>query len=249
MAKQQGKDRARRRPDVSQQGVILAPGSGQVVIAPDKFKGSLTAAEVASHLAVGLRRFRADLDIRLSPVADGGDGTLDAVVAGGYDLRAAVVSGPTGQPVDSGFAVREGRAVIELADASGLQRLPAGRFAPMTATSRGTGELVSAALDDGCTTIVIGVGGSACTDGGAGLLEALGARLLDRDGQPLPPGGAALARLEALDLAGLDPRLRRTTVRLASDVDNPLLGPPAQPRSTGHRRAPRLLRWTSWTGR
>lgn len=199
--------------------------AGHVVIAPDKFKGSLTAAEVASHVAIGLRRFRPDLDVRLSPVADGGDGTLDAVIASGYERRPVVVTGPTGVRVDSAFAVREGTTVIELADASGLNRLPGGRFEPMTASSRGTGELIAAAMDAGCTTVVIGVGGSASTDGGAGLLEALGARLLDDRGRPLRHGGGALADLASLDLSGLDPRLSRTAVLLASDVDNPLLGP------------------------
>jgi glycerate 2-kinase len=198
---------------------------GQVVIAPDKFKGSLTAAEVAGHLAAGLLRFRADLEVRLAPVADGGDGTLEAVLARGYTLLPVAVSGPTGKPADAAFAVRAKTAVVELAEASGLRRLPQGRLDPMNATSRGTGELLRAALDAGCEQIVVGLGGSACTDGGAGLLQALGVRLLDRQGRELGPGGAALRALHEVDLHGLDPRLAGARIVLASDVDNPLLGP------------------------
>jgi glycerate 2-kinase len=203
----------------------VGSSSGYVVIAPDKFKGSLTAAQAAAHLAAGLLRFRPDLPIRLAPVADGGDGTLEAVLACGYSLLPVVVSGPTGQPVDASFAVRADTAVVELSEASGLRRLPGGRLDPLRATSRGTGELVRAALDSGCAQIVVGLGGSACTDGGAGMLQALGVRLLDRQGQELGPGGAALRGLHEVDLDDLDPRLADTRIVLASDVDNPLLGP------------------------
>jgi glycerate kinase len=196
-----------------------------VVVAPDKFKGSLTAAQVAEHLAVGLRRYSPDLEIRLAPVADGGDGTLEAVLACGYTRRPVVVSGPTGEPIDADLAVRGRTAVVELAEASGLRRLPGGRLDPMRAGSRGTGELVRAALDAGCDEIVVGLGGSAGTDGGAGMLQALGARLLDRQGHELEPGGAALRGLHAVDLDGLDARLVGASIVLASDVDNPLLGP------------------------
>ena len=195
-----------------------------VVIAPDKFKGSLTAAQVADHVAAGLRRHEPTVDVRLAPVADGGDGTLEALAASGFRLVPVVVSGPTGQPVDAAFARRGEMAVVELAEASGLRRLPGGRPDPMQASSRGTGEQVRAALDQGCRQIVLGLGGSAGTDGGAGMLQALGVRLLDADGRDLPPGGEALRDLDAVDLDGLDPRLAGTAVILASDVDNPLLG-------------------------
>jgi glycerate 2-kinase len=199
-------------------------GTGHIVVAPDKFKGSLTAPQVAAHLAAGLRRFAPGADVRLAPVADGGDGTLDAVAACGYSLETVVVTGPTGEPVEAAFARRGSTAVVELAEASGLRRLPAGRLDPMNATSRGTGELLRAALDAGCDHIVVGIGGSASTDGGAGMLQALGARLLDRSGHELGPGGAALAALQSVDLDALDPRLADVRVVLASDVDNPLLG-------------------------
>ncbi|WP_432506631.1 glycerate kinase [Kineococcus arenarius] len=206
-----------------------------VVVAPDKFKGSLTASEVASLVAAGLRagfaaaRPAAPEDgLRVSevPVADGGEGTVDAAVAAGWRAVTATVAGPTGAPVRAAWAREEAgpAALVELAQASGLDRLPGGVREPLTATSRGTGELVRAALDDGAREVVLAVGGSACTDGGAGLLAALGARLLDADGQDLPDGGGALARLHRVDLAGLDPRVREVRWTLAADVDNPLLG-------------------------
>ena len=199
-------------------------GEGHVVVAPDKFKGSLTAGQVARHVAAGLRRALPGIDVREAPVADGGDGTVEAVVARGYELVSAVVSGPTGLPVAAAFGRHGRRAVIELSEASGLRRLPDARLDAVNASSRGTGELVRAALDAGCDEIVIGVGGSACTDGGAGMLQALGVRVLDGQGRELGPGGAALEGVVRVDPAGLDPRIRQARVVLASDVDNPLLG-------------------------
>jgi glycerate kinase len=199
--------------------------SGRVLIAVDKFKGSLTAAEVAGHVAAGIRAVRPGAEVEPLPVADGGDGTVDAAVAGGFTPREAVVTGPLGTPVTARFAVRDEVAVVEMAEASGLRLLPRGTFAPLTATTRGTGELVRAALDAGARRVVLGVGGSATTDGGAGMLSALGARFLDADGRDLPPGGGPLRHLAAADLSGLDARLAATEVVLASDVDNPLTGP------------------------
>ncbi len=199
--------------------------TGRVLVAADKFKGSLTAVEVAAHVTAGLHSVRPGLVVEALPVADGGDGTVDAAVAGGFERRAARVTGPLGEPVEAAYAVRGTAAVVEMAEASGLRHLPAGVFAPLTATTYGTGELLRAALDAGARTIVLGVGGSATTDGGAGMLSALGARLLDADGAPVAPGGGALAGLASADLSGLDPRLAGTEVVLASDVDNPLLGP------------------------
>lgn len=195
----------------------------RVVIAPDKFKGSLPADAVAEALATGIARTTV-ADIDLVPMADGGDGTVDAARRAGFTAARHTVTGPTGEPVEAVIAVQDGTAVIELAAASGLVLLPEEALAPMTATSRGTGELMAAALDAGCTRIVLGLGGSACTDGGAGLLAALGARLLDDRGGLLPDGGAALAELAGVDLSGLDPRLADTDVVVALDVDNPLLG-------------------------
>jgi glycerate kinase len=193
----------------------------RVLVAPDKFKGSLTAAEVAAAVAAGLREAGVQADEL--PVADGGEGTLDAALAAGYERLPVRATGPLGQPVEAAIAVREGVGVVELAAASGLALAP--ERDALRATSRGTGELLRAALDAGCTQIVLGIGGSACTDGGAGMLAALGARLLDGSGQDLPDGGGALGALNLVDLAGLDPRLREVEVVLASDVDNPLLGP------------------------
>jgi glycerate kinase len=198
--------------------------TNKVLIAPDKFKGSLTAAEVAARLSAGLAGAGFDGEIVSVPVADGGDGTVDAAVAAGYKRIDVPVSGPAGLPAAASFALRDGVAVIEAAQACGLVLLPPGELAPLTATTRGVGELVLAAARHGATRIVLGVGGSATTDGGAGMLQALGARLTDDAGNELPPGGAALARLAALDLSGLAD-LSGVEFELASDVDNPLLGP------------------------
>ncbi|MBB6344085.1 glycerate kinase [Nonomuraea muscovyensis] len=205
-----------------------------VLVAPDKFKGSLTAAEVADRVSAGL----GVPAVRL-PVADGGDGTVDAVVACGFTRVTVEVTGPTGQPVQASYAWHPtgtptgtpagdgpaGRptAVVELAEASGLRRLPGG-LEPLTATSRGTGELIAHALGRGARRIVLGLGGSACTDGGAGMVQALGARLLDANGDELGPGGAALTTLDRIDIANLAD-VSGVEFVVASDVDNPLLGP------------------------
>ncbi len=196
----------------------------RVVVAPDKFKGSLTATAVAAAVTVGLRRGVPGLEVVQHPVADGGDGTLEAALGAGYARVPVRVSGPLGDPVDTAYAVRDGTAVVEMADACGLVRMPPGRLAPLTASSAGLGEVVRAALDAGCARVVVGIGGSASTDGGAGMLGALGARFLDADGGDLPPGGGALARLARVDLGRLHPGLGRAEVVLATDVDNPLLG-------------------------
>jgi len=194
------------------------------VIAPDKFKGSLTAVEVAEAVAAGLRTAAPDVELRLTPVADGGDGTVDAAVSAGFERRRAQVRGPLGTPVSAEYAVSNHTAVVELAEASGLRRLPPGVFDPLHASTYGTGELIRAALDAGARTLVLGVGGSASTDGGAGMLAALGARFLDNSGDELEPCGASLAELASVDLTGLDERIAQTEVILATDVDNPLLG-------------------------
>ncbi|MCQ9163815.1 glycerate kinase [Arthrobacter sp. STN4] len=197
----------------------------RVILAPDKFKGSLSAPEAARHLAAGLRSANPALDLELVPLGDGGEGTVDAATAAGFTRITTTVEGPTGRPVEADFAVRGATAVIEMAAASGLHVLDGGTPAPLTASSFGTGQLVRAALDAGCTEIVLGVGGSACTDGGAGMLAALGAKLLDGKDRPVPRGGGALAAVSRIVLETLDPRLAGTRFTLASDVDNPLLGP------------------------
>lgn len=200
----------------------------RVLVAPDKFKGSLTAAEVAEHIARGVRAVLPDAEVHRQPVADGGEGTVDAVVAAGMARRTVTVTGPLGDPVRADFAVGEHSdgpvAVVELAQASGLLLL--GEHSdPLRATSRGTGELLLAAAAEGARTIVLALGGSACTDGGAGLLAALGATFAGADGAALPDGGGALTALARVDLGGVREALGGAHLVLASDVDNPLLGP------------------------
>ncbi|MGW2175073.1 glycerate kinase [Streptomyces sp. NPDC001705] len=211
-------------------------GARRVLVAADKFKGSLTAVEVAERVTAGLRRVVPDVRVEALPVADGGDGTVAAAVAAGFERREVRVAGPLGDEVTAAFALREDTAVVEMAEASGLQRLPEGVLAPLTASTYGSGELLRAALDAGARTIVFGVGGSATTDGGAGMLAALGARFLDADGEPVAPGGGGLASLASADLSGLDPRLSGVELVLASDVDNPLTGPKGAPAVYGPQK-------------
>ena len=196
----------------------------RIVVAPDKFKGSLGAADVAAALADGVRDVVPDAICVLVPMADGGDGTVGAFLAAGATARTARVSGPYGEPVDATYARDGATAIIEMAAASGLALVP-DRREPRRATTRGTGELLRDALDGGATRIVLGVGGSATTDGGAGALAALGARFLDADGGVLDPAPVALAQVAAIDLGGLDPRLDAVDLAVACDVNNPLLGP------------------------
>lgn len=202
----------------------------RVVVAPDKFKGSVTAAQAAAALARGLRRERPDLDVSEVPVADGGDGTVAAALAAGFAPVRVTADGPCGDPVLATFALRGGTAVIELAEVAGLRRLPGwdparqAGLAPLTASTYGVGQVIAAALDRGAATVVLGIGGSASTDGGAGMVQALGVRLADSRGRDLARGGAALAGLAEVDLAGLDPRLAAVVLLVASDVDSPLLG-------------------------
>ncbi|WP_309065416.1 glycerate kinase [Microbacterium sp.] len=196
----------------------------RIVIAPDKFKGSLSAEEVAQAVADGLRDALPDAEIELAPAADGGEGTVDAAVANGFARHVAMVSGPLGAPVAAAWAQRDDVAVIEMAAASGLELLPPAERDALRASSRGTGELIAAALAHGARRIVLAVGGSASTDGGAGMLAALGARLLDAHGNDVPDGGGALGSVRRVDLTGLDPRLADAEIVLASDVDHPLLG-------------------------
>jgi glycerate kinase len=197
----------------------------RVVVAPDKFKGSLTAAQVAARVAAGLASAAPGAEVVQVPVADGGEGTLEAALSAGYRRVPVRAEGPTGEPVDTAYAERDGVAVVELADVSGLRRLPGGRPAARTASSFGTGQVLAAALDAGCRRVVLGIGGSACTDGGAGMVKALGGRARGTGDEEVGRGGAALAAVASLDLAGLHPALPTAEVVVASDVDNPLLGP------------------------
>ncbi|MBB3083660.1 glycerate kinase [Geodermatophilus sabuli] len=200
----------------------------RIVLAPDKFKGSLSAAEVAAALARGLRRALPDAELVQTPIADGGEGTVDLVLAHGFTPRTCEVPGPLGQPVAARYAVRGDTAVAEMSAAAGLGLLPPPGPTERTAlhaTTLGVGRLVADALDAGARRVVLGVGGSATTDGGAGALVGLGARVLTADGAEVPPGGAVLATADRLDLSGLDPRLAGTELVVACDVDNPLTGP------------------------
>ncbi|WP_431954063.1 glycerate kinase [Nocardia lijiangensis] len=197
----------------------------RVLIAPDKFKGSLPASEVAGALAAGIAAARPDAEIRRVPVADGGDGTVDAFVAAGWERVESIAPGPTGVPAPAAYALRGDTAVVELAEVVGLVKLPGEQFDPLGAGTEGLGVVIADALERGATHIVLGLGGSASTDGGAGLLRALGVRVLDAEGRELPPGGGALVRAVRVDRSGLHPKAAAARFTLACDVDNPLLGP------------------------
>jgi glycerate kinase len=197
----------------------------RVLVAPDKFKGSLTAAEVADALADGLTAGNPPWSVITAPVADGGDGTVAAAVAAGWAPVAVATTGPTGRPVTARYARRGPTAVVELAAAVGLVALAAGELDPLGASTFGLGTVIGHALDEGAREVIIGVGGSASTDGGAGMLQALGVRILDVEGNEVSPGGAALRDAVHVDLGALRPAVRSARFQLACDVDNPLLGP------------------------
>ena len=207
----------------------MSPDAPRVVCAPNAFKGSLGAAEAAAAMAAGVRDAGGGAVAVEVPVADGGDGTLDVLLAaagGAGRAEALRVSGPLGGEVDARLGwVAADTAVVEMAEAAGLRLVPVGRRDPLRATTYGVGELVRAAIDRGARRLVVGVGGSATSDGGAGLIAALGARLLDASGAELPRGGGALGALDRIDLADLDPRLRECRIEVAVDVRSPLLGP------------------------
>lgn len=196
----------------------------RVLIASDKFKGSLTAGQVAAAVGAGVRRVLPDAVVDAAPVADGGDGTLAAAEAAGFALVPVTVTGPTGEPVRTSYARRGDLAVVELADAAGLVRLP-GDPDPLRASSRGAGEALAAAVDAGCREVVLGIGGSASTDGGAGLLRGLGARLLDAGGEEVADGGGSLDAVARVELDAVRRRVDGVVVTVACDVDNPLTGP------------------------
>lgn len=200
----------------------------KIVIAPDSYKESLSALEVAQAVAAGFRQVFPDAEYVLVPVADGGEGTVDAMVAAtGGRRETVVVSGPLGERVEAfyGLTGDGATAVIEMAAASGLALVPPARRNPLRTSSRGTGELIRAALDAGARRFILGIGGSATNDGGAGMVQALGARLLDAEGRELDGSGGDLARLERIDVSALDPRLAECRIEVACDVDNPLTGP------------------------
>jgi glycerate kinase len=205
----------------------------KIVIAPDSFKESLSALQVAAAIEAGMRDIWPDAQYLKVPVADGGEGTVQAMIDATGGRRVEVrATGPLGEPLDAFYGlagdIREGAgmlAVIEMAAASGLESVPRERRDPLVATTRGTGELILHALGLGARRFVLGVGGSATNDGGGGMLQALGVRLLDAHGREIGPGGGELARLERIDASGLDGRVRDSDFQIASDVANPLVGP------------------------
>ncbi|UYM06353.1 glycerate kinase [Solicola gregarius] len=196
----------------------------EVLLCPDKFKGSLTAAEVSDSLRAGIADVRPGVRVESFEVSDGGDGLLDAVVPHGFAIRTLTAQGPTGQPRMARIATRGSTSIIELAEVVGLRRLSDDRPAPLTASTYGLGQAMLAAIDAGSTELVVGLGGSASTDGGAGMVEALGARLGWRGRRPPARGGGGLAGVASVELSELDRRLRHTSITLAADVDHPLLG-------------------------
>jgi glycerate kinase len=200
----------------------------RIVIAPQGFKGSLTGLEISRAMETGVKRVWPECETVLVPVADGGDGTLQALVdASGGSVRSTTVHDPLGRPIEARWGtLGDGlTAVIEMARCSGLALLAEGERNPLLTTTYGVGELMRAALDAGHRKLVVGIGGSATNDGGAGMAQALGARLLDVQDREIGRGGAALADICRIDLSALDPRLSEATVEVACDVNNPLTGP------------------------
>ncbi|WZB70045.1 glycerate kinase [Achromobacter xylosoxidans] len=199
----------------------------KIVIAPDSFKESISAPAAAEAIARGVKAAIPGAQTVCVPMADGGEGTVEAVLAAASgEARMQTVNDALGHKVDAVWGMlADGTAIIEMAAASGLELIAPARRDPMRASSHGVGELILAALDAGARHIILGLGGSATNDAGAGMLTALGARLLDAEGHSLPPGGGALARIASIDVQGLDPRLAGARIDVASDVDNPLCGP------------------------
>lgn len=211
----------------------------KIVIAPDSYKESLSAPDVAKVIEKGFREIFPDARYVRVPLADGGEGTVEAMIAAtqGKEYHARV-TGPLNVKVDAvwGLSGDGHTAFIEMAAASGLALVPHDQRDPLLTTSYGTGELISQALDHGAKNIVIGIGGSATNDAGVGMMQALGVRFLDRNGEDLSPGGGSLDQLERIDITGLDPRLADCTVRVACDVTNPLIGPQGASRIFGPQK-------------
>jgi glycerate 2-kinase len=199
----------------------------KIVIAPDSFKESLTALEAAESIENGFKHVFPDAEYVKVPMADGGEGTVQSLVdATGGQIISKTVTGPLGEPVEAFFGILGNKttAVIEMAAASGLALVPAEKRNPLVTTTWGTGELITAALDYGVNHIIIGIGGSATNDGGAGMAKALGAHLLDKDGKEIGEGGGSLSDLASITLSEFDPRLANIKIEVACDVDNPLTG-------------------------
>ncbi|WP_139489505.1 glycerate kinase [Brevibacillus dissolubilis] len=200
----------------------------KIIIAPDSFKGSLSARQLCEAIEIGIHNVEPDAEVISIPLADGGEGTVESLVmATGGQLHQTVVQNPLGNLVQAHFGVLDDgvTAVIEMAQASGLPLISAQDRNPLITTTYGTGQLIRHALDLGFRRFIVGIGGSATNDGGAGMLQALGVRLADSSGNELPRGGQALNRLARIDSSGMDPRVHESTFVIASDVTNPLCGP------------------------
>ena len=223
----------------------------KIVIAPDSFKGNLTAKQVADAIEIGIKRVIPDAEIVKIPMADGGEGTVQALVdATDGEIITAEVSDPLENRIKAEFGILgdsqksdqtpfetdQITAVIEMASASGLPLVPRDKRNPMLTTTYGTGELIRIALDKGCRKLIVGIGGSATVDGGAGMAQALGVRLLDKNGNEIPKGGGGLEHLDHIDTTSLDPRITETTTIVACDVDNPLVGPRGSPEVFGPQK-------------
>jgi len=211
----------------------------KIVIAPDSYKGSLTALEVANAIKEGIKRVIPGAEIDEVPMADGGEGTVQALVdATDGQMITQEVCDPLGKKIKADFGILgDGKtAVIEMAAASGLPLVPEDKRNPMFTTTYGTGELIRAALDRGCRKLIVGIGGSATVDGGAGMAQALGARLLDKDGKEVPRGGGGVEHLDRIDVSQLDPRIAEASTVVACDVDNPLVGPNGGPEIYGPQK-------------
>ncbi len=200
----------------------------KIIIACDSFKGSLGSEEVGVAASEGVRMADDSIETLVVAVADGGEGTVDALVRGldGHYVN-CTVCGPLGAPVEARYGISGdgATAIMEMAQASGLTLIPESRRNPLYTSTFGTGQMIADALGRGCTTILMGIGGSATNDGGMGLLSALGVRFFDEDGSELKPSGESLEKVAAIDLNGMDRRARSATFRIACDVDNPLYGP------------------------
>jgi len=200
----------------------------KIVIAPDSFKDSLSAQGVADAIALGLAQVWPDAQLIKCPMADGGEGTVESILAAcAGELRRNEVRGPLGVAVNAawGWLPDSHTAIIEMAEASGLQLVPLAQRDACISSTFGTGQLIRAALDAGAQRVILAIGGSATNDGGAGAMQALGVKLLDAQGQTLSPGGLALAQLARIDLSEIDPRLQQIRFDIAADVNNPLCGP------------------------
>lgn len=199
----------------------------KIIIAPDSFKGSLSSVEVANAINTGIQKVYSHAETYLLPVADGGEGTMETLVsATNGKTKTVFVTGPLGREVEAAYGILgDGKTcIIEIASTSGLAHVPEGELAPLEATTYGMGQLIKQALADGFRSFLIGIGGSATNDGGAGMLQALGAKLLDQEGNEVSYGGGSLAEIATIDLNHFDPRIKESSFLIASDVQNPLVG-------------------------